>query len=55
LDEYKATTNLSDEDVTHILTDENENTCVNVQEEALFIDLGSLYYKPWIRLITQNP
>ncbi|KAK6991021.1 fucolectin-related protein, partial [Biomphalaria glabrata] len=55
LDEYKATTNLSDEDVTHILTDENENTCINIEAEAVLIDLESLYYKPWIRLITQNP
>ncbi|KAK6991038.1 hypothetical protein BgiMline_014385, partial [Biomphalaria glabrata] len=53
--EYKATTNQTGKDVTTILNDDDETTCISLNMDGLIVDLKRSYYNPWIRLSTQKP
>uniref|UniRef100_A0A2C9KU42 Uncharacterized protein n=1 Tax=Biomphalaria glabrata TaxID=6526 RepID=A0A2C9KU42_BIOGL len=53
--QYKAKTFYSEVDLTTLLNDNNETTCIQIEAEQIFINLTRIYYNPWIRLFTLQP
>ncbi|XP_055885070.1 uncharacterized protein LOC106065539 isoform X2 [Biomphalaria glabrata] len=51
--EYNALT--EDADITSILTDNDDATCINIETETIQVQLHNFYYNPWIRLFTLKP
>ncbi|XP_055885065.1 uncharacterized protein LOC106057808 isoform X1 [Biomphalaria glabrata] len=49
---YTATANQSQEDITELLNDDDETTCIDIGEQLIVLDLNRIYYNPWIRLFT---
>ncbi|XP_055885050.1 multiple epidermal growth factor-like domains protein 10 isoform X1 [Biomphalaria glabrata] len=53
--QYKVKTFYSQVDLTTLLNDNDETTCIQIEAEQIFINLTTIYYNPWIRLFTQQP
>ncbi|KAI8773308.1 hypothetical protein BgiBS90_025726, partial [Biomphalaria glabrata] len=51
--DYKAITN--DSDLTFILSDNDEATCINIETETIVVQLQHDYSNPWVRLFTLKP
>uniref|UniRef100_A0A2C9L6A3 EGF-like domain-containing protein n=1 Tax=Biomphalaria glabrata TaxID=6526 RepID=A0A2C9L6A3_BIOGL len=51
--EYRALT--EDADLTSILTDNDDTTCINIGTDTIQVKLKDVYYNHWIRLFTLKP
>ncbi|KAK0046234.1 multiple epidermal growth factor-like domains protein 6 [Biomphalaria pfeifferi] len=53
--QYKAKTFYSEDNLTTVLNDNDEATCIQIEAEPISINLTTICYNPWIRLFTLQP
>ncbi|KAI8773299.1 platelet endothelial aggregation receptor 1, partial [Biomphalaria glabrata] len=51
---FNVATNQSHDDILYAVSDDDDETCIDLQTETLALQLGKKYSNPWVRLVTRN-